>query len=135
MKKIRNFLTDTCILFTAFVFILYIAGYILVSNTITITLSAMFALFVSCFLLRVFHTVLHIKKLPFILRILIHYLLVVIAAYIGFVFIAKIVTNSLATFVLLLFVTLLYTAIAVVIALIQNKKKTVEDTKEYKSMF
>ncbi len=136
MDKLKKFLCDSCILFTVFVFILYIAGHALISTSITITLKTAAVLFLCCLLLRVFHNVLYIKSIPIALRVFIHYLLVVCAAYIGFALIAKIVTNSLASFVLLSVITLIYCGISAVIMFIQNKSKENDNQKkEYKSIF
>ncbi|MBE6679431.1 MAG: hypothetical protein E7598_02795 [Ruminococcaceae bacterium] len=136
MNKLKKFLTDSCILFTVFVFILYIAGHAIISTSITITLKTAAILFLCCLLLRVLHNVLYIKKIPVALRILAHYLLIICAAYIGFALIAKIVTNSLATFVLLSAITAIYCGVSAIIMAIGNKQKEGEkQKKEYKSIF
>lgn len=135
MNKLKRFLTDSCILFTIFVFILYIAGHALVSTSITITLKTATGLYLCCMFLRVFHNVLHLKKMPMVLRVLIHYLLVVAAAYIGFALIAKIVSNSLQTFIMFAVVTAIYCTITAVIMLITSKsKEKSNEQKEYKSI-
>lgn len=136
MDKLKKFLCDSCILFTVFVFILYIAGHALVSTSITLTLKTAAGLFLCCLLLRVFHNVLYIKSLPMAFRVFIHYLLVVSASYVGFALIAKIVTNSLASFVLLSVITLIYCGISAVIMFVQNKNREKNNQKkEYKSIF
>ena len=136
LEKIKKTLTDSCILFTVFVFILYIAGNLLVSNTITITLTTATMLFLCCICLRIFHNVLYAKKIPIALRIIIHYLLVLTAAYIGFALIAKIVTNSLAAIIMLSSVTLVYSVFAVTVVLLFGKKNETENNKkEYQSIF
>lgn len=136
MAKLKKFLCDSCILFTAFVFILYIAGHALISTSITITLKTASVLFLCCLFLRIFHNVLYIKSIPTALRVFIHYLLVVGAAYIGFALIAKIVTNSLASFVLLSVITLIYCGISAIVMFIKNKNKENDNQKkEYKSIF
>lgn len=136
IEKIKKTLADSCILFTAFVFILYIAGNLLVSNTITITLATATCLFICCIVLRVFHNILYVKRLHIATRIIIHYLLVLVAAYIGFAFIAKIITNSLASIIMLSTVTLVYSVFAVAIVMTWGKKKEEKNKqKEYLSIF
>ncbi len=136
MDKLKKFFTDSCILFTLFVFILYIAGHIFVSTSITITLKTAALLFLCCMVLRVLHAVLYINKIPKFARIFLHYLLVLAAAYISFALIAKIVSNSLATFVLLSAVTAVYCVFTVTItALSQKSQEKKNQDSEYKSIF
>ncbi len=135
-KHLKKFFTDSCIIFTVFVFILYIVGTLTLSNTITLTLKTAALLFVCCLLLRLLHNVLYIKSIPMICRILLHYILVVSAAYIGFAIIAKIISNSLASIVMLSAVTLIYSAFAIALFLISSKQKEKENEKqEYQSIF
>lgn len=134
IERIKKLLTDSCILFTVFVFILYIVGNVLVSKTITITLGTAALLFVCCIMLCLFHGILYVKKIHIALRIILHYLLVLAAAYLGFAIIGKIVSNSLETLVMLSLVTFIYSVLALILFIVSDKKKE-EQKGTYTSIF
>ena len=93
-KKIQKILTDSCILFTIFVFIIYAAGYCFQQRSVTLALSGTAMLLGVCIVLSIFRRVLTYKQLPMIVRILIHYALVLGSAFLGFAVIGKIVSTS-----------------------------------------
>ena len=133
-KKIQKILTDSCILFTIFVFIIYAAGYCFQQKSVTLALSGTAMLLATCVVLSIFRGVLTYKKLPMVVRILVHYLLVLSSAFLAFAVIGKIVSTSLQSLIMLSVVTLLYSIIALAYAFIESKQnKNAKD--EYTSMF
>ncbi|MBQ9133341.1 MAG: hypothetical protein IJX64_02280 [Clostridia bacterium] len=133
-KKIQKILTDSCILFTIFVFIIYAAGYCFQQKSVTLALSGTAMLLGVCIVLSVFRRVLTYKKLPMIVRILIHYALVLGSAFLGFAVIGKIISTSLQSLIMLSAITLLYSMFALAYAFLESKQdKNAKD--EYTSMF
>ena len=133
-NKIQKILTDSCILFTILLFIVYGIGYCVLGHSVTMAINGATMLFCVCIVLTVFRKVLTWNKLPLALRILSHYLLVLGAAFLSFAVVGKIVSTSLASLVMLSIVTLLYTIFALVYAFIESKRdKNAKD--EYTSMF
>lgn len=133
-KKIQKILTDSCILFTIFVFIIYAAGYCFQQRSVTLALSGAAMLLASCAVLCIFRRVLTYKKLPMIVRILVHYILVLGSAFLVFAVIGKIVSTSVQSLIMLSAVTLIYSIFALAYAFIESKQdKNAKD--EYTSMF
>ena len=134
LKNIQKILKDSCILFTIFVFILYGIGYCIPEQSVTIAFSGAAMLLGVCIVLCIFRRVLHMTRLPLLTRILLHYLLVLGAAFLGFAVIGRIVSTSLQSLVMLSIVTFLYSIFALVYAFIESKQdKNAKD--EYTSMF
>ena len=85
IKKIKKILTESCILFTVFVFIVLTVNSLFSSpndGVVTgISLEASALLFICAVLLRLYHGVLYAEKLPMVLRVIINYVLVVATGF------------------------------------------------------
>ena len=134
LKNIQKILTDSCILFTILVFIVYGIGYCIPDQSVTIAINGAAMLFGICIVLCIFRKILHVKKVPILVRALIHYLLVLFTAFLAFAVIGKIVSNSLQSLAMLAIVTLLYSVFALVYAYIESKQDN-KNQEEYTSMF
>lgn len=132
-NKIKTIFNDACILFTLLTFILYCAAFIAVKEAVAFSIVGVFALFGLSLILSIIRQVLYIKSFSLPLRILIHYLLVLICSFLLFAVIGKVVTTSLASLVLLAIVTLVYSILSLVFVLLGNNPK--EHNETYTSMF
>lgn len=133
-KKIRNFTSSCCVLFTLLVFLLFAIGKLFSEFEVALNLPKTAMLFGTCALLCLCSGILFVKKIPFGIRILMHYFLVLGAMYLVFAVIGKFISSSLQSLVMLAFVTLIYSIIALVYAFLRTKLDTKEST-QYKSMF
>ena len=133
-NKFRKILIRSCILFTIFVFIIYVTAALLLTDTVTLTLIGAAELYATCLVLAVLQEILLWRKLSVPLRLLIHYLLVLGAAYLAFAVIAKVNMTSLASFVFFAALTLIYSVCALLVVLI-GEKRAHKESKEYTPMF
>ena len=133
-KKIQKILTDSCILFAVLIFIVYGIGYCVLGQSVTMAMNGIAMLFAICVALCIFHKVLTYKKWPLPVRILLHYLLVLSAAYLSFAVIGKVVSTSPQSLAMLAIITLLYTVFALVYAFLGSKQKA-NAQEDYVSMF
>ena len=142
LKKIKKILTDSCILFTVFVFILLTvnAAFSSPSDGIVsgLSLETCALLFICGVLLRIYHGVLYVEKIPMALRVIINYLLVVGTGFGAIKLISSVTNrqqNSLSLFIILSVFALIYSAV-IVIGLIIKKKMAEKknEKKEYKSI-
>ena len=142
MKKIKKLLSDSCILFTVFVFILLVACALFVEKTQGVirglALETAVLLFICALLLRIFHNILHIEKLNIALRVIFHYVLVVGTSFAASSLISSFTnnkSNQVTSFVILSVITLVYSGIIVVDIIIKRKKQEKKNqAKEYKSI-
>lgn len=116
-KKLQKLLADACILFTVLAFVLFSIGAITVDYVVALSFGGTVLLFVTSIVLVLCSRILYAKKLHMIIRILLHYGIVLGAAFLIFAVIGRIVSTSLAALVLLAGITFLYTAIALAYAL------------------
>lgn len=133
-KKIQKFLSDSCILFTLFVFILYTAGFFLIDGSVSLSFGGVLSLLAICAVLSLFRRVLTSKKLPLIWRVLIHYILVLGSAFLAFSIIGKIISTSLQSLVMLSIITFLYSVFALISVVLESKPDS-NEKEEYQSMF
>ncbi len=144
LEKIKKTLTDSCILFTVFVFIL-LSVYSLIYTPNTgivsgLSLETCILLFACSVLMRVFHSVLYIEKIHLAARVVIHYLLVVGTAFGSLLLIRKATGASqgqspITAFVILSVFSLIYIGVCVIFLLLKKKKLDKENSrKEYSSI-
>lgn len=142
IKKIKKILTESCILFTVFVFIVLTVNSLFSSpndGVVTgISLEASALLFICAVLLRLYHGVLYAEKLPMVLRVIINYVLVVATGF-GAIKLISTVTNrqqnSLSLFIILSVFALLYCAAVIIILAVKRKRDEKKNqSKEYKSI-
>ena len=133
-KKIQNFTSTCCVLFTFLMFVLFGLGKLFSDFEVALNLPKTAMLLGTCALLCLCSGILFIKKLPFGVRIIAHYFLVLGAMYLVFAVIGKFISTSLQSLVMLAFVTLLYSIVSLVYALVRNKFDKKADV-QYKSMF
>ena len=139
LEKIKKLLSASCILFTVFVFILltiysliYTPSEGIVSG---LSLETCLLLFACSVLMRVFHGVLNIEKLPFYARVILHYLLVVGTAF-GSLMLIREATGAangqspITAFIILSLFSLIYIGFSVIYILIRNKKLQKENAKK-----
>lgn len=142
MKKIKKILSDSCILFTVFVFILLATFALLFDEQEGVVSGLPFStallIFICSVLLRVFHNILNVKKIHLAWRVIIHYILVVGTSFAAVLLINKLANNTtkaLSSFIILTVLTLVYSGIIVISILIQNKRaEKKKEKKEYKSI-
>lgn len=141
IKKIKKILTESCILFTVFVFIVLTVNSLFSSpndGVVTgISLEASALLFICAVLLRLYHGVLYAEKLPMVLRVIINYVLVVATGF-GAIKLISTVTNrqqnSLSLFIILSVFALLYCAAVIILAVKRKRDEKKNQSKEYKSI-
>lgn len=142
MKKIKKILSDSCILFTVFVFILLATFALLFDEQEGVVSGLPFStallIFICSVLLRVFHNILNVKKIHLAWRVIIHYILVVGTSFAAVLLINKLANNTtkaLSSFIILTVLTLVYSGIIVISILIKNKRaEKKKEKKEYKSI-
>ncbi|MBQ8837043.1 MAG: hypothetical protein IJ002_06015 [Clostridia bacterium] len=139
---LKKILTDSCILFTVFVFILLSVNCLFVPADEGIVSGLSFEtsllLFISAVLLRIYYGVLSVKTIPLPLRVIINYVLVVGTGY-GVIKLINTATNrqqnSLSLFVILAALALIYSAVIIIVFAIKGKKNEKKnEEKEYKSI-
>ena len=144
LTKIKRILADSCILFTAFVFIL-MSAYSLINPSspnvaMGISFSTSIILFATAFCMRIFHTVLNVKSINMPVRFILHYVLIMCTA-IGSLWLirefsnANHISSSLAFFVILSFFTVIYLLFCLVLFIFKKvKQDKFNSNKEYSSI-
>ncbi|MBQ6893361.1 MAG: hypothetical protein IJN48_04070 [Clostridia bacterium] len=143
LEKIKKTFTDSCILYTIFVFILLIVYSLLstpddgIVRGLSLETSAL--IFACAVLLRTFHNILYIEKLHFVTRIVINYILVVGSTF-GALILIREATNAvgqkpIVSFAILSVLSLAYIGIMVLWFLLRKKSEEKNnEKKEYHSI-
>lgn len=134
LKKIQKLLTDSCILFTLLVFILYSIGNIFLDSGNPMTLDKLPLLFLTCLLFCLCHRILYVKQLHMVARVLLHYVAVLAAMFVVFAVFTDIISTSLQSLIMLSIITLLYSVIALVYTF-WNTRSGKKAKEEYSPMF
>ncbi len=144
LAKIKKILSDSCILFTAFVFILMTA-YSLINQSspnaaMGISFGTSLILFAAAFCMRIFHTVLNVESIKMPVRFILHYVLIIGTA-LGSLWLIRELSNanhissSLAFFVILSFFTVIYLLFCLIFFIFKNiKQNKLNSKKEYSSI-
>lgn len=134
MKRATAFFTSACVIFTLLTLGLYIAEAALGSGMLA--LGRQLLLLLACLLFTVANRILTAERLPLGVRILLHYLAVVLIFFSVLGVIGQAVTRALQLLVLLVCITVLYLLFAAVYLSIRRRaKQEKENEKEYKSIF
>ena len=136
LKKISNILKQTCIFFTLIVVMFYLVSNSTISSTLVLEMSGMFMLLIFSFILALCNLIFGIKKLPIVVRSLIHYLIIAGIILFAFFYFTPDTASFGVSMVLVAFIAVIYaivTAIAVAISIRLRSVKS--DEEEYKPQF
>ena len=130
IKKLLNILKQTCIFFTLIVVLFYLISNSMINSSMVLETSGMFLLLGFSFILALCNLIFGIKKLPIVVRSLIHYLLIAGIILFAFFYFTPDTASFGVSMVIAAFIAVIYaicTAIAVAVSI---KIKTVRSDEE-----
>ena len=130
IKKILNILKQTCIFFTLIVVFFYLISNSMISSTLVLEISGMFILLLFSFILAICNLIFGIKKLPIVVRSLIHYLLIAGLILFAFFYFTPDTASFGVSMVIAAFIAIIYAVSTAVVIAVSIRIKTVKSDEE-----
>ncbi len=136
IKKILNILKQTCIFFTLIVVMFYLISNSMISSTLVLEMSGMFMLLLFSVILALCNLIFGVKKLPIVIRALIHYLIIAGIILFAFFYFTPASASFGTAMVIAAFIAVIYAiSTAVVLAVSIRMKNVKSDEEEYSPQF
>ena len=135
LKKFLRILNQTCIFFT----VIIVAFYILstsISTTLVLEISALFLLLLFAFILALCNLILRVKKIPAVVRALMHYLIVISIVLFAFFHFSSETSSFSGAIVIAAAIAIIYAIVTAIAIFISTKiKEAHSENEDYKPQF
>ena len=136
IKKFLNILKQTCIFFTLIVILFYLISNSMISSTLVLEMSGVFMLLIFSFVFALCNLIFDIKKLPIVIRALIHYLIIIGIILFAFFYFTPDSASFGTAMVIAAFIAVIYAiSTAVVLAVSIRIKNVKSDEQAYNPQF
>lgn len=136
IKQILNILKQTCIFFTLIIVLFYLISNSMISSTLVLEMSGMFMILLFSFILSLCNLIFGIKKLPIVIRALIHYLIIAGIILFAFFYFTPESSSFGVSMVIAAFIAVIYAISTAIVLAVSIRIKTVKSNEEeYKPQF